>query len=67
MLEYKQLPLTGNRNDYYLTETELIGLADIRKALSKFYSDNKEFNPRQLHYIVTSESTDKHLDVLIGI
>lgn len=67
MPEYKQLPLTGNQNDYYLTETELIGLADVRKVLSKFYSDNKEFNPRQLHYIVTAESNDKHLDVLLGI
>ena len=67
MPEYKQLPLTGNQNDYFLTETELIGLVDLRKALNKFYSDNKEFNPRQLHYIITAEFNDNHLDALLGI
>ena len=67
MKKYKQLPLIGEKNDYYESEQLLIGMKELNEAINKFYSDNIEYNPRQLHYIVCSESVDTHLNTLLGI
>ena len=67
MKKYKQLPLKGNSNDYKDSISELDGYNKLVKAMENFYTKNKEFNPRQLHYLISSESMDIHLGELIGL
>ena len=66
MKNFKQLPLNGELNDYSSTRDLLKGLFELDKAIRKFYTSNSEYNPRQLHYIVTAESYREHLDRLIN-
>lgn len=65
MKNYKQLPLSGNKNDFSASISQLQEYSDLVKALSSFYRKNKDINPRQLHYIITMKSVDLHLDNLI--
>ena len=37
------------------------------KALDKFFTQNKEINPRQLQYIVAQEANDISLDEMLDI
>jgi len=62
---YTQLPLNGSPGDYQDSVDVLIGYTDLVKALGVFYKENIQFNPRQLHYIVCSESKDIELDEVI--
>ena len=64
--KFRQLNLTGEQNDVHNAQNDLVGFGDIQKALKKFYKDNKDVNPRQLHYLIESESIDAHLDCLMG-
>lgn len=66
MRNFKQLPLNGELNDYSSTRDLLKGLFELDNAIRKFYTSNSEYNPRQLHYIVTTESYREHLDRLIN-
>ncbi len=66
MRNFKQLPLNGELNDYSSTRDLLKGLFELDNAIRKFYTDNSEYNPRQLDYIVTTESYREHLDRLIN-
>lgn len=66
MSKFKQLPLDGGLNDYSNTEDVLEGLFELECAIRKFYTTNSDYNPRQLHYIVISESSAEHLDRLLG-
>jgi len=61
MSTFKQLPLTGNDCDYAKALDEVNGMSDFIEALKTFYKLNEDINPRQLHYLITSESTDEHL------
>jgi len=65
--KYKQLPLTGEQNDYTNSLDELKGTTDLHKAIVKFYEENKDVNPRQLHYIVNVESNEIELNTLLGV
>jgi len=65
--KYRQLPLTGEQNDYTNSLDELKGTTDLHKAIVKFYEENKDVNPRQLHYIVSVESNEVELNTLLGI
>ena len=65
MSKYIQLPLTGDTNDHADTQSLLVGTVELYRAMSKFYEDNKPYNPRQLHYYVAMESLDLHLDAMI--
>ena len=60
--KYKQLPLTGDENDFYVSELLLTGYKDTIKTLTKFFDDNKEYNPRQLEYMLCYEISDISLD-----
>jgi len=62
---YEQLPLDGMINDYNYSIQRLKYFKELREALVTFYKENKQFNPRQLHYIIETESVDLHLDELI--
>jgi hypothetical protein len=64
-MKYKQLPLTGEQNDFTDSLDELSNVVLLRQSLSKFYEDNKQYNPRQLHYIITQMSNDSKLDELV--
>ena len=63
---FKQLPLTGERNDYSNTVDTVEGLFELEVAIRKFYTANSDYNPRQLHYLVATESYSEHLDRLIN-
>ena len=62
---FKQLPLNGNKNDYANTLEHLKGYEDLVKSIMDFYIKNKDINPRQLDYIVSSESRNISLDSII--
>lgn len=64
-MKYLQLQLTGEINDYSDCLNMINGYTEFVTALAKFYRINCDVNPRQLHYIVASESTAIHLDALI--
>jgi len=63
---FRQLPLNGSINDYCDSEGMLNGMPQLREAIREFYKKNMDVNPRQLHYIITSESNDEHLMSLMG-
>jgi hypothetical protein len=63
---FKQLPLNGNENDFVNVINELKGYDELYKALNKFYKDNSEYNPRQLHYIICEEANEIQLTELMG-
>ena len=62
---YTQLPLNGSAGDYQNSLEELKGYGQLIKDLETFYKLNKRINPRQLHYIICSESKDIELDEVI--
>jgi hypothetical protein len=65
-MKYKQIGIDGSTNDYDSVE-KLKNIKELRKALNLFFASNKEYNPRQLQYIVSQEANDISLDELIGI
>jgi len=64
-MKYKQLPLNGDRNDFGNSLDILKGTTDINKAITKFFEENKEYNPIQLKYILFYLMTNKELDILV--
>jgi len=66
-MKYEQLPLTGETNDYQLAILYTQGYAELCKAIIKFYRDNSKVNPRQLHYIIATESEEAQLDTLLNL
>lgn len=63
--KYKQLPLTGGEHDYCRATDLLDGFDELKHAIRLFYFKNKDVNPRQLHYIIDSESNEEHLTYLL--
>lgn len=66
-INYTNIPLDGNEGDYNRAVNQLSGYTEIQKAINQFYLSNIKINPRQLHYILCSESNDSQLDVLLGL
>lgn len=64
---YEQLPLTGAIDDHAECIEKLKGIKVLEQAIEAFYNTNKQYNPRQLHYLVCTESLDVHLNKLLGI
>jgi hypothetical protein len=64
-MKYKQLPLTGGTNDFANSINELEGWTQLHRDLDKFFDRNKQYNPRQLHYMINAEIDTIHLDELI--
>ena len=62
---FKQIALDGSLNDYDSVD-ELDNIRELRKAIKDFFTANKEYNPRQLQYIVAHEAEDVSLDELIS-
>lgn len=64
---YEQLPLNGTSGDYKECREKLEGIGLLEQAIEAFYDANKQYNPRQLHYLVSAESMDVQLIKLLGI
>ncbi len=62
----KKMPKLGQVGDYIVAVGELNGYLEFEKALRKFYENNKDVNPVFLHYVVTTESSEVHLDEILN-